>query len=102
MKTIKSADQWKLEVYPALRSKAEEFRLMGYPDSIPDDIWNCLISKVWKGNPDKHLYEMVQDIFHLNTALYISFLTVEAHRGKDLVNSIAEISGEKESASSVE
>ncbi|SEA94844.1 Post-transcriptional regulator [Thalassobacillus cyri] len=85
----KTTIMWKSEIFAVLESKAIEFQLMGYAGSTPENIWKCMTDKVWKGNPEKRLYEVVQDIFHLNTALYISYLTVQAYQDDDLDMSIS-------------
>ncbi|MFG6114211.1 post-transcriptional regulator [Halobacillus sp. MO56] len=98
MGTLKSTSMWKPEIFAVLESKAIEFQLMGYSGSTPEDIWKCLTKKVWKGNPEKRLYEVVQDIFHLNTALYISYLTVQAYQDDDLDMSISELVNHEKSS----
>ncbi|GGJ83967.1 hypothetical protein GCM10007063_03030 [Lentibacillus kapialis] len=86
---IKTVSEWKTEIEPALKSKASELRLMGYHNATSDDVWNCLEEKVWKGDPSKRLYEVVQDIFHLSSNIYMSYLTVNAYQDDDLSASIA-------------
>ncbi|WP_028783324.1 post-transcriptional regulator [Thalassobacillus devorans] len=95
---LKTTSMWKPEIFAVLESKAMEFKLMGYSGSSPEDIWRCMTEKVWKGNPEKHLYEVVQDILHLNTALYISYLTVQAYQGDDLNKSISALVKHEESS----
>jgi len=79
----KTIQEWRPIVEPALRSKQGEFKLVGYSDISTEEIWECLKEKVWKGNPTKRLHEVVQDIFHLPTTTYISFITVNALRVED-------------------
>ncbi|QKY71644.1 post-transcriptional regulator [Lentibacillus sp. CBA3610] len=88
MEIIKNAREWKPEIEPALKSKATELKIMGY-NATSEDVWNCLKDKVWKGNPSKRLYEVVQDIFHLSSNVYMSYLTINAHQDDDLAASIA-------------
>lgn len=88
MEETKNVNEWKPELQPALESKASEFQLMGYNQATNEDIWKCLEQKVWKGNPPKRLYEVVQDIFHLASNIYMSYLTVNAHQDNDLMASI--------------
>ncbi|HLS07576.1 post-transcriptional regulator [Lentibacillus sp.] len=85
----KPVEEWKSEIGPALKSKVTELGLMGYNQATSEDIWNCLVEKVWKGNPSKRLYEVVQDIFHLSSNIYMSYLTVNAHQDENLAASIA-------------
>ncbi|AUJ26155.1 MULTISPECIES: post-transcriptional regulator [Virgibacillus] len=91
MEIVQTVSEWKEMVRPALQSKAEEFHLMGYEEATPEDVWKCLVGKVWKGDPEKRIYEVVQDIFQLTTATYISYLTVSAQQNDDLFASIAAV-----------
>ncbi len=79
----KSVQEWKSTVIPALLSKQGEFKLIGYDEVTTKELWECLEARVWKGNPTKRLHEVVQDIFHLPTATYMSFITVNALRSDD-------------------
>ncbi|CDQ39463.1 MULTISPECIES: post-transcriptional regulator [Virgibacillus] len=94
MEIVQTVTEWKEMVMPALQSKAEEFHLMGYEQTTTDDVWKCLMQKVWKGDPEKRIYEVVQDIFQLSTAAYISYLTVEAYQDGDLMASIQAVTNE--------
>jgi len=87
---VKTIKEWKPIVTPALQSKQNEFKLVGYSDVTKEEIWQCLEAKVWKGNPTMRLHEVVQDIFHLPTSTYMSFITVNALQTNedDLMSSI--------------
>ncbi|MFD2046194.1 post-transcriptional regulator [Ornithinibacillus salinisoli] len=89
MELVKSVEEWKEMLQPVLESKTQEFLMMGYSKATNDDIWNCLVKKVWKGHPSKRLYEVVQDILHLGSNIYMSYLTVNAYQDDDLMASIA-------------
>jgi len=90
MEEIKPIHEWKHATGPVLKSKKEEFHEMGYSRATNEDIWNCLVAKVWSGNPSKRLYEVVQDILHLSSDVYLSYLTVNAYQDDtDLMESIA-------------
>lgn len=89
----KSVETWKQELRPALESKTQEFQMMGYSRATEEDIWKCLVKKVWKGNPEKRLYEVVQDILHLSSSIYMSYLTIDAYQDDDLMVSIAALTG---------
>ncbi|MBO1003416.1 post-transcriptional regulator [Pseudogracilibacillus auburnensis] len=93
---VKSIKEWKAVIYPALKSKQSEFKLIGYSDVTVDEIWRCLESKVWKGNPTKRLHEVIQDIFHLPATTYMNFMTVDAlHADEaDLMSSIQALTGQ--------
>ncbi|MDC3415636.1 post-transcriptional regulator [Aquibacillus salsiterrae] len=85
----KPVNEWKSMLTIVIKSKVDEFRMMGYTKTNAEDIWQCLTEKVWKGNPEKRLHEVVQDIFHLKTTTYMSFLTVKTYKDDNLLASIA-------------
>ncbi|MBM7569548.1 post-transcriptional regulator [Aquibacillus albus] len=89
MEIQKSVSDWKSMLSVVLHSKVDEFRMMGYSRTTSEDVWNCLTEKVWKGNPEKRLHEVVQDIFHLNSNTYMSYLTVQTYKDDNLLASIA-------------
>lgn len=94
VEVVKSVSEWKSELTLAMESKTNEFRIMGYTRATGEDIWKCLEQKVWKGDPPKRLYEVTQDIFHLASTIYMSYLTVNAYQDDDLMASIAAITNE--------
>jgi hypothetical protein len=89
MEAVQSVKQWKRAVAPFLKSKAEELQIMGYEQATSEDVWNCLVDKVWKGHPNKRIYETAADIMHLNATVYLSYLTVQSYQNDDLKASIA-------------
>jgi len=93
----KTVQEWKEIVQPALTSKCDEFRLIGYQDISEDEIWNCLEEKVWKGNPVKRLYEVTADIFHLPSSTYMNYKRVGALKvdKNDLMSSIEALNQKK-------
>ncbi|MBP1947648.1 post-transcriptional regulator [Virgibacillus litoralis] len=93
MEVIKNVSEWKPEILLALESKVNEFQLMGYAKATNENIWKCLTEKVWKGNPPKRLYEVIQDILHLSSNIYMSYLTVNAYQDNDLMASINALTG---------
>lgn len=97
MEDLHKVTEWKQVIQPALESKVKEFQLMGYDQATNEDIWNCLVKKVWNGNPEKRLYQVVGDIFQLRTNIYLSYLTVRAHQSDDLMASIAAVTEGKKS-----
>lgn len=89
MEIIQNVNEWKASVIPALDSKVEELILMGYSQASRDDVWKCLLEKIWKGNPEKRIHEVVQDIMHLGSGTYLSYLTVNSYQNDDLLASIS-------------
>ncbi|UOQ93843.1 post-transcriptional regulator [Halobacillus shinanisalinarum] len=97
MEIVKRVSEWKVEVIPVLISKKEELQEMGYQKATTEEVWNCLQKKVWKKESEKRLHQVVQDILHLSTNQFVSYITVEAYQDEDLMASIQALSNEKES-----
>lgn len=74
---------YKDQVKPALESKLEELRMLGYDRVSLEEIWDCLEKKKWKKKKDKFLHEIVEDILSLKLSEYMSYLTIEAYKGPD-------------------
>lgn len=94
MELVRKANEWKAMIEPVLDSKVSEFQLMGYTRATKEDVWKCLNQKVWKGNPQKRIHEIVQDIFHLGSNIYLSYLTVESYQNDDLMASITALTNQ--------
>lgn len=90
----KTINEWKTFVEPALNSKVEEFNQNGYPKATNEDVWKCLQASVWKNSHDKRIHEVVQDIMHLSSNQYMSYLTIESYQNDDLMASIAALTKE--------
>ncbi|WP_068674453.1 post-transcriptional regulator [Oceanobacillus sp. Castelsardo] len=93
MGVLYTVNEWKEQMKPILESKAFEFQSMGYSQVTTEEVWNCLVAKVWKGNPKKRMHEITQDIFHLGSNVYLSYLTVKSYENDDLMASIAALTG---------
>jgi len=91
MEHYQTVNEWKERLAPVLQSKAEEFRLMGYPKADREEIWDCLMKKVWTGNPKKRLYEVVAEVYQLKTNVYLSYLTHNTLVNDDLSASISAV-----------
>jgi Post-transcriptional regulator len=90
MVEVRRVSEWKQLLKPVLHSKVEEFKLLGYSRATREDVWNCLTKKVWKGDPEKRLYQVVEDILHLRSTIYMSYLTVQSYQDDEgLLASIA-------------
>ncbi|BAD76868.1 hypothetical conserved protein [Geobacillus kaustophilus HTA426] len=69
------------QLMPALESKCDEFRLLGYTQVTMDGLWECLCSRKWKHRPaEKKLHELVSDIFSLSPSEYMMFLTMRSYK----------------------
>lgn len=72
-------DRFRENVGPALKSKLEEFSVLGYSTITEQDLWNFLTIKKWrKPNTEIHLYEIVQAILGVKIGEYMNFASVEA------------------------
>ncbi|RDW19291.1 hypothetical protein CWR48_09630 [Oceanobacillus arenosus] len=96
MAIIQRCNEWKAMVEPVLISKATELQMMGYSQATAGNVWSCLVEKVWKGDPEKRIHEIVQDIFHLGSGIYLSYLTIQSYQNEDLMASIAALTGRSE------
>ncbi|WP_226583311.1 post-transcriptional regulator [Halobacillus litoralis] len=96
MEASKNVSQWKDEITFVLQSKVEEFHLLGYDRATKEEVWDCLVTKVWKGEPELRLHQVVQDVFHLSSHTYTSYLTTEAYQNDDLLASIEALNGSSE------
>lgn len=81
---------WREKLQPALDSKKREFELLGYKDISSEDIWQCLVKHIWKGNQVLPLHKVVQDILHLQAHVYMSYLSLQIFdlKNNDLAKSI--------------
>lgn len=90
----KTVNEWRSIVEPALNSKVEEFIQTGYLKATNENVWKCLKASVWKNNPSKKIHEVVQDIMHLSSNQYMSYLTIDSYQDDDLMASIAALTRE--------
>lgn len=75
---------FRTQVEPALISKLEEFRLLGYDSVSLDGLWEFLLKKKWKkGKEEPKLYQIIDDILAVKVSDYISFATIEAYKVTD-------------------
>ncbi|MBS4215516.1 post-transcriptional regulator [Bacillus sp. FJAT-49825] len=73
--------QFRTQVKPAMVSKLEEFRLLGYDSVSESELWEYLTKKKWrKVTDEKKLYEIIQDILSIKVSDYISFATIETYK----------------------
>jgi hypothetical protein len=81
-----------LRIKPALKSKREEFILLGLQEVTEKDIWESLIKKKWKKpQEDIHLYEIIQNILSLTTSDYMTYKTVEAYRAPNVFTGLTNV-----------
>lgn len=72
------------QVGPALQSKLEEFRLLGYKAISEPELWEFLLKKKWKKATEEiKLHQVIQDILSVKVSDYISFATIEAYKATE-------------------
>lgn len=93
----KTVQEWREMIRPALSSKCDEFKLIGYQEVTENELWSCLEEKIWKGNPRKRLYEVTADILHLSSSTYMNYIRVGALQvdKDDLMSSIQAVNKKK-------
>ena len=70
---------------PAIQTKLDEFRILGYPTIKANDIWECLHAKRWKRSTNLALHIIVNDIISLKVGEIINYQTVEAFKSPSLL-----------------
>lgn len=77
-------NHFRTQVEPALISKLEEFRLLGYNDVSESGLWDFLIRKKWKKvKDDIKLYEIIDNILSVKVSDYIAYATIETYKHND-------------------
>jgi hypothetical protein len=72
-------DRFREEVSPALKSKKEEFHILGYDQVTEKELWSYLKNKKWKKpKEDVHIYEIVGDILSIKVGEYMNYATTQA------------------------
>ncbi|MED4225756.1 post-transcriptional regulator [Neobacillus cucumis] len=69
------------QVQPVLKSKLEEFRLLGVDSVTEQGLWEYLIKKKWKKvKHEMRLYEMIQEILSVKVSDYLNYVTIESYK----------------------
>lgn len=74
----KTIDEWRYYVEPALLSKVNELKIVGYAGVTTDELWGYLKSKVWQLDKQRSVHEVIQDILRFAPSDYINHITVKA------------------------
>lgn len=90
-------DELRDHVKPAIKSKLEEFMLLGYNDVSEEKVWTFLKNKKWKKTPELLVHEVVRDVLALKIGDFMNYATVESYKkdnwfdskeGKDLLKGL--------------
>lgn len=76
-------DELRDHVKPAIKSKLEEFILLGYEDVSEEKLWVFLKNKKWKKTPELSVHEVVRDVLGLKIGEFMNYATVESFKGAD-------------------
>lgn len=74
-------DEFRDHVRPAIKSKLEEFILLGYEEVTEERLWTYLKTKKWKKTPELYVHEVVRDVLALKVGEFMNFATVESFKG---------------------
>lgn len=79
MSQVHSYDKFHDAIKPALKSKIEEFSILGFSTVDEEQLWGFLTKKKWrKVREDIKLYEIVEDIMSVKPGEYMNYASVEA------------------------
>ncbi|MFS0727401.1 post-transcriptional regulator [Paenibacillus sp. 1P07SE] len=62
------------------RSKAEEFRMIGYEHVTAEEIWQC-VSSGYRSGTAPPLHKIVNDILTLKVTSFMNYMTISAFKG---------------------
>lgn len=84
MENSHAYNHFRTGVAPALTSKLEEFRLLGYEAVTENELWEFLLKKRWKKiKEDIKLYEIIDDILSVKVSDFISYATIEIYKNNE-------------------
>lgn len=74
-----------IQVLPAVESKKNEFHLYGYSTVTEEEIWTYCIRKKWRKKDvgSMKLHEIVNSIFQITPAEFMTYTQIEEQRGSD-------------------
>lgn len=85
MKSEHVNNRFRLQLQPALKSKLDEFVLLGYKTINEEELWNYLTRKKWKkAKEELKLFELVQQIMEVKISDFIHYATIEAFKASEM------------------
>jgi hypothetical protein len=74
-------EKFRPQLQVVLKSKLEEFELLGYDTVSMDDLWDCLKNSTWRKMEDEpKLFQLVEDILSLTINDYMNYVRIEAFK----------------------
>jgi hypothetical protein len=84
-------DHYRNEVKPVLKSKLDEFQLLGYDTIDEGELWLFLTTKKWKKPVENiRISELVQSILNVKIGEYMNFATMEAYKSPNFFTVLSE------------
>ncbi|MFB4163781.1 post-transcriptional regulator [Alteribacillus sp. JSM 102045] len=95
---------WKSDAEPALKSKVEEFHMLGYHHADKEEVWNCVMEKIKKMDGYMRFHVLINIILTLRLSEYMNRLTISSYKESSLhysdPSSLDDLMGEIESHTS--
>lgn len=79
---FKSIEELYNRVTPALYSKCQELRKIGYKHITEKDIWDYLIDNEWQNKKDLELHNLVSDILFVDKNALEDYVSKKIYSGK--------------------
>ncbi|WP_245705207.1 post-transcriptional regulator [Alteribacillus persepolensis] len=73
-------DVWKEDAWPALKSKVEEFHLLGYHHADEEAVWDCVVEKLRKKKDYVRFHVVINMILTLRLSEYMNRLTIQSYK----------------------
>ena len=74
-------DQYRQTLHFVIKSKCDEFAILGYNDVTLDQLWEYLLIKKWKKIDDNvHFHQIVNDVLSVKVGDFMHFKTIEAFK----------------------
>ncbi|WP_338777338.1 post-transcriptional regulator [Metabacillus sp. FJAT-52054] len=74
------AELYRHHVRPFMKSKLEEFMILGYDHVSEQELWTYLLKKKWKSKEELMIYKMVSDIMSVRAGEFMNFAAVESYK----------------------
>ncbi|MCD7032954.1 post-transcriptional regulator [Metabacillus sp. GX 13764] len=74
------AELYHQHVMPFLKSKLEEFKIIGYNHVTEKQLWDFLTSRKWKTMREPFVHELVRDIMSVKPGDFMNHTTVESFK----------------------
>ena len=81
MNGIHPYEQYRQTLDLAIKSKCNEFAILGYNDVTNDHLWEYLLIKKWKKPMEEaHLHQLMNDVLSVKIGEYMHYKTIEAFK----------------------